>query len=465
MLHRFKKVITVGVITSALIGTTLFANASSDLDENQNELSSANAVSNVRAETLNDWKREFEDKFGVKIGVAQNGKTFFFGEAVVRVNPLDPAYAKELALTYDKAMLNLQSNFILQTYGTLSAKTISDNFEDDSTNAREFDPVKLKKEAAKGKVSLILDKFVDVIDKKLDSMLVEQGGPVDEIQKQTVEQKKQLFKDNFRKEITKKAFASMSGLVPVQTKIITTSRGGKKTVKLGVIAIMSEKTVQFAKDIAKRRETNVKGRASSIEKILPTDDQGFLDEIGLRYVYDEKGRPMLISYGRWSVVGKTSNAARYERKIQNAKEKARMFAEANIGEFMKSNINAAQGSISESINEEIAKKISTIDNNKIVGTDEQSQEIGETLDQSFKKLQKSSKFKLRGTSEITTWEATDENGILHVGSVVSWRYAQLENANNIVHGSKKRKYKKQERKQAVKNVSRSSRVVNSMDDF
>jgi hypothetical protein len=436
-----------------------------DVDETQNDLSSANAIAEQNPETLNDWKRDFEDKFGVTIGITEDGKTFFFGEAVVRVNPLDSAYAKELALTYDKAMLNLQSNFILQTYGDFAAQAISDEFVDDSTNAREFAPVKLKEEAAQGKVGLILDKFVDVVDKKLDAMLVEQGVPVDEIQKQTIEQKKLLFKDNFRKDMTKKAFASMSGLVPVQTKILTTSRGGKKTVKLGIIAIMSDKTVQFAKDMAKRRTTNVKGKPSSIKNILPLDSKGYLDEVGLRYVYDKKGRPMLISYGRWSVVGKTSNAARYERKIQNAKEKARMFAEANIGEFMKSNINAAQGVVAESINEEVASKISTIENNKVINEEEQSKEIGETLDKSFKKLTRSSKFKLRGTSQITTWEATDENGILHVGSVVSWTYSQLENANNIVNGTKKKKYVKKQKKKPAKNVSRSSRVVNSMDDF
>jgi hypothetical protein len=362
-------------------------------------------------------------------------------------------------------MLNLQTEFISQTYGELTADAISDKFNDVSTNAKEFAPVKLKEEAAQGKVGLILDKFVDVVDKKLDAMLVEQGVPVDEIQKQTIEQKKLLFKDNFRKDMTKKAFASMSGLVPVQTKILTTSRGGKKTVKLGIIAIMSDKTVQFAKDMAKRRTTNVKGKPSSIKNILPLDSKGYLDEVGLRYVYDKKGRPMLISYGRWSVVGKTSNAARYEIKIQNAKEKARMFAEANIGEFMKSNINAAQGVVAESINEEVASKISTIENNKVINEEEQSKEIGETLDKSFKKLTRSSKFKLRGTSQITTWEATDENGILHVGSVVSWTYSQLENANNIVNGTKKKKYVKKQKKKPAKNVSRSSRVVNSMDDF
>ena len=446
--------------------STPSAQDSSDIDTEQNDLSSANTMVDVEPETLNDWKRDFEEKFDVTIGMSENDKTFFFGETTVRVSPLDPAYAKELALAYDKALLNLQANFIMQTYGDFVAKSVSDFFEDDSTNATKFNPVKLKEQAAQGKVGLILDKFVDVVDKKLDNMLVEQGVPLSEIQKQTVEQKKTLFKDNYSKSMTKKALASMSGLVPVQTKILTSTRNGKKTVKVGVIAIMSGKTIQFAKDSAKRRTTHVKGKPSNIKMILPEQEEGYLDELGLRYVYDKQGRPMLLSYGRWSVVGNTSNAARYERKVQSAKEKARMYAESYISEFMKSNISAAQGAEAESISEEVATKLSTIENNKIADAQESRDNIGETLDKSFKKLQRSSKFKLRGTSQITTWEATDKNGILHVGSVVSWSYSQLENANNIVNSVKKKpKQAQKQTKRTQKKVSRVSRVVNSMDDF
>ncbi|MEA1915933.1 MAG: hypothetical protein U9N42_00225 [Campylobacterota bacterium] len=175
---------------------------------------------------------------------------------------------------------------------------------------------------------------------------------------------------------------------------------------------------------------------------------------------------MLLSYGRWAVVGKTNNAARYERKIQNAKEKARMFAESYIGEFMTSNINASQSADIDSVSEEVAKKISAIENNKVANEQENREDLGETLDKSFKKLEKNSKFKLRGTSQVSTWEATDSNGMLHIGSVITWSYSQLENANNIVKSSHK-KSKKVEKKPAKKasNVSRESRVVNTMDDF
>ncbi len=436
------------------------------VDENQNNLSNANIDAGEQPETLMDWKKDFENKFGITIGMSENGKTFFYGEATVRVGPLDAAYGKELGLTYDKAMLNLRADFVQQTYGDFSSESIADFFENDSTNANEFTPAKLKEQAKQGKIGNMLDKAVDVLNNKIDKMLVEQGVAPSEIQKQTIEQKKTLFKDNFSKSMVKKSFASMSGLVPVQTKIITTDRNGKKTVYLGIIAVMSEKTIQFAKDSSRHKETLVKGKPSNIKDLLPNQENGYLDEVGLRYVYDNNGRPMLLSYGRWSVVGKTENASQYERKIQNAKEKARMFAESYIGEFMKSNIQTAQSVDADSISGEVAKKITEVENNIVSNEQESRDTIGETLDKSFKKLNSNSNFKLRGTSQVKIWEVTDENGILHVGSVVTWSYAQLENANNIVNaGKKKIEPIVQQQHKVIKYESRTSQVVNSTNDF
>ncbi|MEA1915934.1 MAG: hypothetical protein U9N42_00230 [Campylobacterota bacterium] len=107
---KISKLISVSavlVLSMQLLATPLHVEKSGDVDEAQNELSSADALPVKKVPSLTDWQREFEDKFNVKIGQTEDGKTFFFGESVVRVGPLDPAYGKELTLTYDKAMLNL----------------------------------------------------------------------------------------------------------------------------------------------------------------------------------------------------------------------------------------------------------------------------------------------------------------------------------------------------------------------
>lgn len=437
------------------------------IDTQQNEISAVTADVQKPVETIDSWVRGFEDKHGITMGNAVKNRTFFFGSSPVRVGPLDPAYGKELQIAYEKAMLNMQANFILQTYGTMLVENVIDFYENDSTNAHEFDPVKIKEQAVSGQIEQIYDKFLQVVDNKLDAMLVEQGVPESEIKTMQVEQKKTVFKDNFRKKMVKKATQNMSGLVPIQTKLVTREVLGKTAVELGVIAVQSEKTTQFAADIVKNRSTAVKGKGSSIKEIIPSKDVDFMDEFGFRMVYDTQGRPMLIAYGRSSVVTKTSSPSRMLRKIDSAKNKARMTAEAMIGGFIKSNIQASDENIQESIDEEIATKLSDIEGNQVVSSTEGVQDMGETIDIAIRKIQSKSQFKLRGTSQVRNWEFQDDKGIIHVGSVVAWTYGQLENANNIANkkvNSSSVKSSTSTQTQVIQE-SRQSKMVNSIDDF
>lgn len=463
-----KKKLSKIVLCSVLAFSSLYAKEKMELqiDTEQNKISDADLDKNFNDESLDTWISDFESKMNVSIGEAKKGRTFFSGTASVRGNAMSPSYAKELSIAYEKALLDLQANFILQTYGTMSTERISDYFEDDSTNAREFDKKEVDDLIKKRQLNTLLGKFIAVISNELDAKLREQGVPLSDISKMSLTQKKTLFKDNFKKEMVKKAVQSISGLVPIQTKIITVDTPAGKAVQLGVIAVISQKTTQFAKDISKRRTTHVKGTPKNIRDVLPQNKSEYLNEFGLRYLYDEEGRPMLISYGRWSVLGKTKDPNKYLRKVKSAKEKARMFAESYIGEFMKSNIEVAQSITAESVSEEIATKVTEFNSSGERSESEQTEDIGETIDKSFKKIRAKSQFKLRGTSQLKTWQQKDENGILHVGSVVTWTYSQLENANNIA--SKKFRSDKEIKKQASSTTSiqsRNSKIVNDLNDF
>jgi len=411
----------------------------------------------VFANTSIDEFKKLKAPYGI---TDEKGRTYYYGEAVVSVNPNDPTYVKEISLAYEKAMLTMQADFILQTYGKESVKKIYESFEDDSSNANEFPPIKEAEDMArKGKLAIIMDKFLDVVQNSLDKKLIEQGVSPDELKKLSIEQKKQLFKDNFTKITTKKAFQSMMGLVPRYVKI--GQKGGATVV--AVIAVQSPKTIQFAKDIAKKRVSNVKGKPRKLSDLLPKTAEEYTQEIGLRYTYDEKGRPMLLSYGLWSVTNKTKSASRRLKKINNAKRKARMQAESYIGDFIKTNIQAVEKSEQSSVYEEVAKKITTLGSGS-KDTQEVQEEIKETIDKYFKTFKATSNFDLRGTNEVTNWDYKDKNGLLYVGSVVTWSYNQLENVNNYIEMTKNKPKKKVEQKATVI-IEKQSRDINDDDDF
>jgi hypothetical protein len=441
-------------------------------DTDQTAISIPQADDNIPAQSFGEWSDEFLAKFGYNYGITKNGKTFFRASEVVTVKPTDPAFGKELQFAYEKAFLKLQADFILQTYGTIVGQTVSDYFEDDSTNAKEFEPVKVEESTKKGKLSSMLDKAIAVLDKKLDQILEEQGVEKSELNKMSVAQKKKLFKDNIANSSMKKAYQSISGLVPVKTTIVKDSNSAGSFVRVGIIAVMSDKTLQFAKDMSKKRPTHIRGKGKNLRDVMPIKDKDYLNEIGIRYLYGEDGRPMLLSYGRWSVVNKSNNPSRYAKKIETAKAKAMTIAQIAISQFQSTQITAQESAEAESISEEIAKKVTNFEGDEIMGTDESVDTINETLDKYFKKIKAKTKMKLRGTSLVRSWEAKDENGIIHVGSVVAWSYDTLESANEVARQQREQKSDKPKPKVAqpqkpkeVEVIRKESKLINSMEDF
>ena len=425
----------------------------------------ASADAKTSTDSFEDWVASFEKQFQ-KVGISSEGKIFFSGQAATLTGPKDPSIGKQLAVAYEKAMFDMRADFVMQSYGRIKTKTIRDVLDDQSTNKDEFDPVQLQKASAMGggRLDELLDKALTVIDKKLDNELVAQGVPADQIQRMSVEQKKITFKNNLTKEITKTAFKSMQGLVPVQTKIFTKKTANGVVVIVGVIAVQSEKTRQFALDISKKTPTLVRGDPRKLVDILPKDKAGFLDEIGLRYTYDESGRPMLISYGRSSItVPPDMQPSRVFQSTQNAQSIARDLAEASIAEFISTNININSTTITGSIEQELVTQITNFENGSKANVQKNQEIVAETISKTLKSGTATAQADLKGTAAVDRWEFKDEYGVLQVGTVVSWSYGQLESVNAI--DAQTNRNAAQSNQSPITEGTRSSKPINKANDF
>lgn len=427
----------------------------------------ASAGVQIAAESFEDWVANFERQFQ-KIGVASDGKAFFSGQAAVSVGPQDPNFGKQLALAYEKAMFDMRADFILETYGRMKVKTVRDLFEDQSSNKDDFDPAELPKslEFGDNRLGALLDKAITLMDKKLDQELVASGVPAEQLNRMSVEQKKTTYKDNLSKEMVKAAFRSMQGLVPVQTRIFTTESGTGKAVVVGVIAVQSQKTRQFALDMSRKRPSQVKGEPKKLADILPAEKEGYLNEIGLRFTYDDTGRPMLLSYGRSSVaIAPDWQPSRTLRAKQNAKEIARSLAESNIVEFMNTNVQVQSTTLVGQQEEELLTRVTNFENGSSTGAEQSHQQLAETINKFVQSGTSTAQADLRGTSRVASWEVSDQ-GVVHVGTVVAWTYGQLANANAIeAQGTGRAAGGGSAGANAGTDQSRSSRVVNKMSDF
>lgn len=415
-----------------------------------------------------NWVEAFEKQFQARIGQSKGGRLFFAGSASVRVGPLDPNYGKELVLAYERAFFDMQADFVLQTYGRLQSSKRLEFFEDSSTNKDQFPPLEIQRAQQEGRLGSLFEKALTVMEKKLDAYLIMQGVSQANVSQMSIEQKKSTYKDNFTKEVLRTAVRSMQGLVPVQTRIFTEQTKNGKNFVVGVIAVQSEKTRQFAKDMALKRPTQVHGESVDLAVILPEKKIGYLDELGLRFTYDEKGHPMLLSYGRWSVnVLPDWAPSRIGRAKQIAYETARALAESTIVEFMNTNIEVSDSRVIGSLVEEIAKQVTHFESGNKKGYDKTQDQVAETIDKALKNAKADASGDLRGTSTVKRWEETDQNGVLHLGVVVTWTYNQLDNANAIERSNSSRSSSTGvgAAEGSAKDESRPSRIINRKNDF
>ncbi len=428
------------------------------------QVAAAEADSALNRLSFSQWIRDFEKQFA-PIGRPDpaSGRTFYKAKAVVRVPTNHPGYAKELVLAYEKAMLDLQAAFILQNYGTLTTKRISEYLSDDSENARQLDqtkPEKTPQQRSSG-TKPDMDKLLAAIDADVDQYLARQGESPEKVSRLSVPQKKQLFRNNLIRETVKSAVQNMRGLVPVQTRLFTRSASNGERTEIGIIAVQSDKTRQFAEDIRMQRTSMVKGQGKIIDEYLPKTDKELLNEFGFRFVYDESGHPMLISYGRWGVSSEHPDPTRHLMNVENAQKTAQTLAEAWIAEFAGTRLQVLDARTQGSVMEEIATRITHYENSAKIGTEDAVEDISNTIDKTLRSIKSDASTSLKGTSEIKVWEEKDQAGQLHVGAIITWTAAQLANAQNVERNGT-----------AAGNVSgptvpdaRGSRVVNSKDDF
>lgn len=405
------------------------------------------SLEDITPKSVEDYFDEFKDKFGIQYYETIDGRTFYNGYADVLVKEKDADFAKALQNAYSRAVLNMQSEFVRDAFGRISTEKVNSYFSDNSTNAKEFEDL------PKGnKIDQILDKLAKLTSAKLDNALKDLGINSDSLTSE--EQKKTLLRDKFISTNITKALGSMAGLVPVQTVITQTKRGN---YRVGVIAVVSDKTRQIARDMQLGRESKIKGHGKPILDYLPKNKKGFLQEYGIRLIYDENGAPVILSYGNWGYVTNSTDSRIVDRLESVAKDTALQQADAAIIEFINTTISLNDKRMNGEDLQHIIKQTENLNDGAV---EQKEQVISNVIDQVNKTIKTTAKGKIRGIRTIKKWEYTDENGIEHVGVVRAYSYNNVKNINESLNPKKK----SADPKPSVKIQSKSN-IVNSIDDF
>lgn len=375
---------------------------------------------------LDDLFEDFASQKGIAFGKQEGqDKYFVTAQSAVAVGINDRNFAKHVVIAYEKALMNAQLAFIKDIYGTLATEKLQEFYSDSSTGAKSFTDEELNQ--ARGSASdlaRIVDKIMEVGEKKLDNMLVELGVDPGTIAKKSVKAKKDLFKDNFIRNITTKAAGSIAGLYPVQTFIAGDKEGG---YSVGVIAMYSDKSKQVAKDIAANVQTIIKGKGKSVKDIVERDASEFPAQLGVRLAYDQNGDPSIISYGQWAYVADKSSNQITEKLKQSAIQTAQANADSQIIEFLKGQLTFAD----ERSNGEIVTK--TLEQEPVEGSVPTETSITDIIDKVHQKAKATASGSISGITTVKKWKFK-ENGHNYVGVVRVWSYSSKRFAENVKSG-------------------------------
>ncbi len=418
-----------------------------------NQMSDPKSVENA-ADTIEDWAYNAISKFGVDEFGEHKGKFFFFASQSVSLKPTDPQFGDALVNAYDKAMMKLQNKYLMTRFGKIITEKIKSFYSDRSTNANEIELPNPNIQGFIGKVLKIIDKNLDVAEKKLDKELIELGTDPAELAKMTPKMKKDVFRDKFLKSSIQKASGSIAGLFPIQTSVATDSTG---RYVVGVIAIATAKTIQIAKDIRLQRKPLVRGKGRDVKDLLPASKDEYLSTFGVRLAYDIDGTPMIISYGLGSYSNDGDDYIKDQLRTE-AKENAISNANAQIAEVVNGYMSIKE---SRTTGEEIRKYV-----------EREMKPDSDTVEKTVKNIIKitnnhaksRASMNLQGVSTVKTWRYTTDKGVKFVGVVRVWRYSTLKAIKDFNSGkyhSKKRKSKKHTYKKSLKQ----SKTVNDVDDF
>ena len=295
-----------------------------DIDQ-QNQQSDPGAIQNA-SDSIQDWAEEVRKDFGIEVWGEKNGKIYQFKYASAAEKSLHPEFGRFLAAAFTNAMTQIQEAVVMDRFGYIVTNKVKSFFRD---NDKEMPPP--SQPDFLEKILTLFDKSLDVSEAKLDAELQNLGVSQAQIQKLSPIQRKELFKERLVNESMKQASGTVAGIFPIQSAVIIDSKGN---AVVGVIAVLSDKTIHIAQDIAQQRQSLITGKGSQLKAMLPENVQQMLGTQGVRLAYDEDGTPVILSYAVSAFVPDGTDDYINDRLRQEARQNAIDTADTQLSEVI-----------------------------------------------------------------------------------------------------------------------------------
>ncbi|MBQ6473242.1 MAG: hypothetical protein IJJ33_14755 [Victivallales bacterium] len=295
-----------------------------DIDQ-QNRQSAPGAIQKA-TDTIQEWAEEVRQEFGIEDWGEKDGKIYQFKYASAAEKCLHPDFGRFLDAAFANAMMQIQEAMVMERFGHIVTDRARSFLRD---NDRELPPP--NQPGYLDKLLALLDKSLDVSQAKLDAELQKLGAPQAQVQGLNQIQKKALFKERLVVEPMKQASGSVAGIFPLQSNVVIDANGN---AVVGVVAVLSDKTIQIAQDIAQQRPSLIVGKGRPLKEMLPKNVQQMLGTQGVRLAYDEDGTPVILSYAVSAFVPDGTDDYINDRLRQDARQNAIDTADTQLSEVV-----------------------------------------------------------------------------------------------------------------------------------
>lgn len=388
-------------LSIASISSVLAQQVSTDeVKEYQKSVETQVSVGTLMSEQLENYLSQL----GVTEGMpSKSGKIYYYESENVAVGPESPEFTKSVQIAFDKAFNKARAKFVFDRYGREVTNTISEVFEDGSSNSSEFS----SDVCAKSKLDSLYEKVIALAESELDKALEENGVDPEEFQATPEMHRKTLFMDKTLERISRRASGDITGILPVKTFFVQNEKG---TARVGVVTVYSPALVAMSNDIKAGRTPTLQAKVTgkSIAEYVNLPSEQLLTNFGPRLIFDENGTPIILSYAQWGISYGGNDDRQRERSRDLAFSRADMQASQLITEFI-------NGKLSQET-EQVAGQII----NRFIETDckdTSEKEIANLIDEFSSKLQINASAKVSGSAVVKRWSHKNEFGQEIIGVV------------------------------------------------
>lgn len=363
---------------------------------------------------LDDIIMKFKEESGLGQRERAGELDILSGTATVKVPETNPEWVKYRMEAFKEALIEAEADFVARKSVFHMERTVRD-FESNGAQAPEYQDVRTPGAAAD-----LIRKIVAVANGEADTKLREMGIDPTAYERAPEAQRTKLLTDSLKTESIKHAFGDLVGLLPVQT---FEHRAGNHTI--AVVAVVSNKQKDFAARLLSAKgnfEPDLKN-AKDVRQLV-SDTSKLFQQFGVRHLADERGLPVLISYGQWQSSFKGVDEGIAASYYRAAVRQAESIADSQIADYLNASLNFV---FKGNDGVELEKTAVTLPDS---AREEDTKQLVDTV---MRHMKRSASMQISGLRTLRNWTAkypgTDQTII---GVVRIWSAADERNQRDLM---------------------------------